>query len=774
MSKEQKQAKALVDTLLGKVESGDIEMVRERRLRGPSAWTNGQDSYYIALYPKNDAARQWLLLNDASIALSGRVDPIGDFHGKYYLRNGAEEEVNARELTIPADGFGPARPHALPVFPKEVRAVIAPLKQDGTLGNHDHALLLAAPFSPDMLAKILAALGKEGLLPDRPTVPLEYAFHVNNDNGAMILAVPMPQQLAASYAANPHGTIPTWGMGEPIQAADHTLAELVRAAAPHLQPIPREKPVEDEKPKAEEPKKEAAAPPPLRSKRNELRAIGLKLQHQPQWNGGRMTRLIVPKGKSIESFTDEKRTMASVYRRYQDPLSIGAKQQEPDGTASYVISQLEIARLQEITGPLQTLPDLSYDGAVLKKLFDKRAYNGLKPLNPQSVDYTVKHKPQGIPISHSMFARILPSLEGDKTRYVAYFAADHKQRLDEVVNRLQIGGRLTVLNRESERPCLIRLEFEKDAWELLKKAAHEAATVQKTTVHELDESASMQYVDDVARDIAGVHVVRVKEESKTTEIQKREKLTGAEAIDEIARKLAERTKVASGVQADFKIRPADIMKITVHRVDAKGHGFDTTSVVIRGKVNALNHIRKHAAHKTRDFASDATIRLIEGHKNDSTALGVLEVVADSSLIAAIEEARGATLASYDAPLHQDSYKKQLAEWFAAREKSQAEQDALSKAWEALTRADLHPVRISAPDRARIERVQLEISKLQRLRVEINDPVETLEAMKGLYGDTLKRLRDHANDEPVEDELLDALKSMKSAQLKAQNGILGRI
>lgn len=774
MSKEQKHAKALVDTLLGKVQSGDIELVRERRLRGPSAWSHGHDSYYIALYPKNQAARQWLLLNDAAIALSGRVDPIGDFHGKYYLRNGAEEELNARELTIPDDGFGTGRPHALPVFPKEVRAVTSPLKQDGTLGNHDHALLLAAPFSPDMLAKLLAALAKEGLLPDRHVPPLEYAFHVNHDNGTMVLAVPVPQALVVSYAANPHGTIPIWGVGEPIHAADYTLAELVRTASSHLQPVPREKPVEDEKPKAEEPKKEAAPPPPLRSKRNELRAIGLRVQHQPQWNGGRMTRLIVPKGKSVESFTDEKRTVASTYRRYQDPLTIGAKQQEPDGTTSYVISQNELARLQEITGTLKALPELSFDESVLKKLFEKRSYNGLKPLNPQTVDYTTKNRPQGIPISHTMFARILPSSEGDKIRYVVYFAADHKQRLDDVVNRLQIGGRSTVLNRESERPCLIRLEFEKDAWELLRKAADEAAAAHKTTLHVLDESRSLQYIDDVAREEAGVHVVRLKEESKAPEAPKKEKLTGEEAVAEIARKLAERNKAALGEQADFKIKPDDIMKITLHRVDAKGHGSDTTSVVIRGKVNALNHIRKHAAHATRDFASEATIRLIEGHKNDGTAMGVLEVVADGNVIAAIEAARGTVLTSYGSPLHQDGYKKQLAEWFASREKSQAEHDALSKAWEVMTRADLHPVRISAPDRMRIERVQDEIGKLQRLRVDINDPVETLEAMKGLYGDVLKRLRDHANDEPVEDELLDALKSMKSAQVKAQKGILERI
>lgn len=761
MSNDDKRTREWVDALLAKAAAGELGLVREKRLRGPLAWKETAEDDFVAVYPKTAEARSWLIDSDNEVNRSGRVEPKGTFLGKYYLRNGAEAETKQRNTLLSTDGFGAHRPYAMNPLPADFYATFAAVLPEENTGGHTHALVLAIP--PAKQADALGWLRKEGFLAKTDGEVLHYAAHTNRSTKTSVLVVPVPEALAASVMANPHHTLLP-----PLDRPPLDLDALASEAAAAIRLPEKEQTVAEKKAKPA-----PAEPPPLpslTSAKEELIAIGLEVQEQPQWNGGIQRRLLVPRGQTLKPYLSTDSISA---KRFTDPLKLGAREVPPEGGESYSISKEEYARLTDMVGALPVRERLPLDTAPLNRLFNKKPYKNIKPLNPPPVQQGKKPE-QGIGINHVMFAHVKSRATGVADSYVVYVAADHKQRLTDFVSSLQMTGREHTLNGEKERPCLIRMQLEADAWRLLKEKAEAEAAAGKTSVQVFDVGFSLQAFDNEARDIAGVHRVSEKEIApEPAKKQEQNKAKGADAIQFLAEKLSERA-LANGTVGELKLAQGNLRVVDVQRTDASGKPTRVDRVlVVRAKVNQLNGLVRALRNQTEDFG-DSTVRLIAGSKNDGASLGVLEIVLPETAGSAIEACRGETLARHETTLHQSTYKQQIAEHFTAREKAQQEDDAHRKAWEVLARTAFEPVRVSAPNEMKLARIDHVVMQLRQFKAEVEKPEAQLEAWRTQFGEALGAMRKASDDEVFEDYLLDALRDINSLKHKLEQGVLTKI
>lgn len=725
-SKRQAFIKALLLRASGK-EQNDIEIVKEPRLNGPVS-ANEPEANYIALYPKNIEAYQWLIEQNGAINKSGRVEPFGTFYGKVYLHDDSQKLLNGSADTFATDAFGKHRPFALSKLPSGSNATIAHINADTDtdIDSHSQALLIATPFSQQISA--IDALRKDGILPKKDTLPLTYNISTNQKSGSAVIAVPIASALAQSLSANPQNAIsdlrdaPNADVQKATSLKD--IGSLLNLSHSEKEKVELANPPRSEKMTADTP-----TLPSLASKKNQLRELKLSVVRQPLLNGGIQSMLQIPATASLDKLTDA--------GRIADPLKV-QNTLSPVGIKLYLIGKEELARLQTIIGEIASQADLPLDTKPLEKVFKAKQDNAGK-LFPQ--------------ITHAYFLR--EKTTTGVTHHV-YLSGERYSLIRDIMNSLQLGNKVHYLSADNEKPTLARFTLPETAWLAFQTIAKDALGKKKLNVFEIrDDTHSLQSMDNELREALGVRLNRDPEPVPDIKSPKDPRLSKDEAIARLIDQL--------------KAFPAEKMLLAYTR-DSKSSDLHP-SLYVRALTKELNRISKALKHSPD--MKDA-IKLVAGNKQEGQKKGLLRIALSEGLLATVTEALP-SLERIDKPFEQDKANDAIKVLFEHREDSAINRDNIADAWKHLKTLDIVAVQVSAPNKSKLVAIENKIKDFIKLREQFALLPETFDTLAQTDRTLLKALRKNGEEDAAITKILKediALARKTSEQL--QEGLYTRI
>lgn len=741
-----KERNQVLDALVAR---DDIEIVHEPKLTGPFGTLEWKAGHPVALYPRTQAARDWLLSHDKLVNRKGRVEPAEGFEGKYYLQSDAFPDLSQRSYNVAEVPFGHERPLTLDHLPANTRLAISPVRK--TSGGHTHALLLAVPAHAR--EPLIARLRESGLLARNEGERAGYALFVVPESsetagGDMaVCAIPLDTDVAASLLANPHTGIESWidGLHGPMDAEKYALHELVVRAAPYLEPPVAEQQEVTASPQEEQGKNvqqanSAPALPGLRSKTASLRGLNPKIVYEPHVSGKTYPWLEMDNNPQvINDLMNGART--------HDPLKGGRERSVGAGRVRVQIGREEMERLESLMGALPVGEALPLDKRPLKSFFHPRH------------DAVSK---RDIGVAHVAFARVDARQEGQEPRHVMYVAASAKSRFVRMIETLQLPTNATaLLTHDEERPGLLRFDLPKATWEALQVTADQAVEQGRTKRLTFEEGAvaerfSLQGLDAEMRETMGIATPQSERKDKKPQ-EVKPKLTNGDAIAFLGNELA-------------KIEPAKLALATVARIKTGSkQPVAEQSLFIRGRVGDLNGLMNQLDRETDMFARNLSVRLLSD-RTASHANGLLEIVVSTPIL---EKLSGMVTLPKPSPqaLSQDTYRSSMNTVFMEREAKEVQRSEQEMAWSHLRKFYMEPVAIHAPDRAKLDQMKNELEQLRGLSQELNAPLDALGSIEERFASVLKTLaKDDKGDHATQRELTQMKRRMRVMQRELGEGL----